>query len=126
MTVYKSDHKPVYHKPDCHHVTDAMSTVSERQAERLWWRKCQTCHDIAEPRDTPHCPRCRRASITPCPGGLASTKNTDHQWRCENCAHEFDDPAMVQGRGTVRGDTVAGKLERMDPDDLVAPSEADE
>jgi predicted RNA-binding Zn-ribbon protein involved in translation (DUF1610 family) len=124
MTVYKSDYKIIYHKPDCEYRTKNMTAHTET---RRHWRKCQVCHDIPIPEKTPHCPDCGRAGITPCSGGIAETKNTDHDWRCDDCGNEFDNPDMRIGKGTVRGDTVAGKLDKMSPNtEIVPPSEVDE
>jgi rubredoxin len=100
-----------------------MTEVKRGFAEECAYTECGTCFNN---RDTPHCPECRRASVTSRNGGMCREKS-GHVWRCETCGHEFDEPKWLRGNGTVRKDTLAGELHDMDPDtEIVHPDEVEQ
>jgi hypothetical protein len=93
MTVYKSEYKSVYHKPECCNITDNMQAIPDARAKGSSWRKCQTCFDVI-PEEKPHCPDCGDASIKSRSGGIQvnATHSPIEGWVCKECGSRFDEP----------------------------------
>ena len=67
------------------------------------------------------CPECDSPSLESRPGGMNSHGPTRTKYRCITCAHTFDDPIKRPARGsnnTLRGDSLASKLAKANPDDV--------
>jgi transposase-like protein len=67
------------------------------------------------------CPKCDFTTIVANPGGMQRSQEPATDYRCRECGHAFDEPVEREARNnaSVRGDCLAGKLDTMDPDDLV-------
>jgi ribosomal protein L37AE/L43A len=103
-----------------------MIEIDEQLARGMGYEECPWCFDSEK---TPHCPDCDSAEVTTRHGGMTQEPR-NQLWYCYKCKAEFDEPSMSHGVATIRGDTLAGDLQDMDPDtEIYNPekeSEADE
>lgn len=65
------------------------------------------------------CPHCKSSDLRRY-NGRTSPVQHEENWGCEECGRRFDDAETRKPKGAqvVKPNSLAGKLDRMDPDDL--------
>jgi hypothetical protein len=117
----------IHQDPECKFLGERGELITRETADNddRSWDECKICFQVGGSK-APHCPECRKANITARHGDFVRDMSDEPKWACYGCDHRFDEPVMILTHARINTDTLAGKLQDMDPDDVVPPEELDQ
>lgn len=117
----------IHQDPDCKFLAERGELLSRETVDNddRSWHECKICFQVGGSK-VPHCPECHKSNITARHGDFVRDMSDEPTWLCYSCDHTFEVPVMSLTHTRIRTDTLAGKLQDMDPDDVVPPSEVDQ